>query len=164
VSAAANCTAPCTPGSIVTQALTESSLTITNNANGDILLQSVGDGATLTGQIGGSVLSLQNSSPPNTLTFTSDYINFAGAIATGRSGSFSSVDPGVTIAGDGLLNDFSAAGTGTFSSTFAPEPDSLSLTLLGLLPLALLVRRGRSGSVIAPSGSSRQSLSGKPRG
>jgi hypothetical protein len=128
-------------GSSVSQVLATSTLTIT--AGGKTLLASSGDNATLTGTLGQNSLSLGNSSPPNTLVFTSDYIDFSGAVATQRGVTFSVTDPLSIDSNDGLLNSFTASGTGSFAVSFAPEPSSISLILFGLLPLAFLLRRTR---------------------
>ena len=103
-----------------------------NNANSDVLLSSSGDDATLTGILGTTTLSLQNSSPPNTLVLSSAYINFASDVSTSRTTSFNLADP-VSVGGDGLLSSFTASGTGGFAVSFAPEPGSVSLMILGLV-------------------------------
>src|SRR5207244_754045 len=83
----------------------------------------------LSGRIGSHEASLKASdaasgTPPDTVTFASDFINFTGTINHGFSLSFSSVDSNDTSgglqqgAGD-FFKSFMAAGTGTFDTNFS---------------------------------------------
>jgi hypothetical protein len=146
VNAPATCVGSCTtPGAEVTQTLTDSILTIRLQSDNSLLLESFGTGASLFGSIGARSATLQNSEPPNNLDFTSDYINFASAITTGRSVSFSSVRPGISVGSDGLLNSFTAAANGTFSvelvSTPAPSTSILGATGLVMIGFLTAFRR-----------------------
>lgn len=71
---------------------------------------------------------------PNTIQFMSDYINFAGAT---NNGFAYSLTPGFTttsVPPFGLfINPFTAAGTGTFTSTASPVPEPGTVALLSSL-------------------------------
>ena len=92
---------------------------------------------------GATGLGLGNSSPPNTLTFTSDYIDFSDVAGTQRGVTFSVTDPLSIDSNDGLLNSFTASGAGSFCGELCAGTEFLSLTLFGLLPLAFLLLRTR---------------------
>ena len=64
-----------------------------------------------------------SGTPPDTVTFTSDFIDFTGTINNGISLSFSSVDSvdgsgGLQLGDGNFFKSFTAAGTGTFDTSF----------------------------------------------
>src|SRR5579871_1343765 len=83
----------------------------------------------LSGRLGSHEASLRASDaasgvPPDTVTFTSDFINFTGTINHGFSLSFSSVDTnddgnGLEQGDGGFFKSFTAAATGTFDTNFS---------------------------------------------
>jgi len=111
-----------------------------------LLLKITGSGGDLTGQIGGSAGNFETSNPPNLLTFASDFINFADAVSLSRSISFTSVTRAFSIARDGLLSDFTAAGTGTFAADYTKNsvPESGNLALMGVGFFGFAVARHRA--------------------
>lgn len=87
----------------------------------------------------------------NSLTFTSDFLNFSQTINRNMALSFTSASPGLSINGNGFLNSFTAAGTGTFASggipiriNAVPEPGVTALLGgLGVVGTVFGVRRRR---------------------
>jgi uncharacterized protein (DUF2141 family) len=83
----------------------------------------------LSGRLGSHEASLRASdaasgTPPDTVHFASDFINFTGTINHGLSLSFSSVDSddgsgGLQQGDGGFFKSFTAAGTGTFDTNFS---------------------------------------------
>jgi hypothetical protein len=96
----------------------------------------------ISGNLGGESGSFFASTPTENVTFTSDFLNFANTTERNFSIAFSSIIPQLSLNANGLLNDFSAAGTGTFASS--PRPLICCLTT----PASVSV----SGRVIAPNG------------
>jgi hypothetical protein len=81
----------------------------------------------------------------NTVTFSSDFIDFSGAADKGYSLGFTNATPYFGLAGTGLntyIADFAAQGTGTFAATFVPEPGAFAM-LAGLATGGMLLRRRR---------------------
>jgi hypothetical protein len=60
--------------------------------------------------------ALSASSISGTVTFTSDFLSFQNSVQRDLALAFSSISPSLHIGANGFLADFSAAGTGTFSS------------------------------------------------
>lgn len=104
------------------------------NGTRTILLQAVFTPYTFSGSGGSGGFSA--SSLSGGVSFASDFLSFAGVTQRDLGLTFSSIVPGLTIDGSGFLRDFTAAGTGTFSSnplaTVVPEPGSFGLVGAGL--------------------------------
>jgi hypothetical protein len=109
------------------------------------LLSASFSGGNLMGFVGGTTPQLSadsilsNMTNPVTVTYSSDFVNFANATQNDLSVAFSSWDPtggtsGLGIASDGLYNSATAAGAATFdtlgATTVIPEPSGLALSLL----------------------------------
>lgn len=103
-------------------------------------------GSSTTATLGGT----EGDGGADTVTFTSDFLNFAGTTVrdysitnTAISPSLNSLDP------NGYMKTWLGTGTGNFSSdpapqAFIPEPSTLGLLLVGgLIPLGAVVRRTR---------------------
>ena len=117
----------------------------------------------LTGSDGGGVADVSGDTggkgPVQTISFTSDFINFGTPVRDELTMSFTSVAPCFTVGtgtpdGSGCnqtgigtyLETFVATGTGSFAanpepSTFVPEPLTTSLTGLGLVALGYIGKR-----------------------
>ena len=113
------------------------------NGTRTILLQAIFTPYTFTGSGGSGGFSA--SSLSGTVTFSSDFLDFSNSIQRDVGVSFSSIIPGLTIdPSSGFLSDFTAAATGTFSSSpppiFIPEPSTYAMigaaAVLGLIALA----------------------------
>ncbi len=68
--------------------------------------------------------------------------------------TFSSIVPSLSIGANGFFNDFTAAGTGTFSSnpvpTFIPEPSTYMMMGVGMVgAFGLAFRRRRQARATA---------------
>ncbi len=107
------------------------------------------NGMVLAGQDGGSGASSSTSLPTAagasyTMSFSSAFLEFNLANPISADFSYSSLDPAMTIAADGLLGDFTAEDTATFSATATTsdvnEPAALGIMLAGLLTLYALRR------------------------
>lgn len=83
------------------------------------------------------------------VTFTSDFVNFAGSDTKGFSFGFASAQPFYQLNSDSVGNlyirNFTAAGVGNFNAQFAvPEPGSVALMVgMGVSGSAFLLRRRR---------------------
>ena len=106
----------------------------------------------LLGVIGGRTPQLSGNAPPDTVTYSSDFLNFNNGGEQNYSLTFSSWastgDGGglelSSTPGDDFFASATAAGTGTFDGQVSiPEPASGTLALIGLGALAR-VRRSRT--------------------
>jgi PEP-CTERM motif-containing protein len=106
----------------------------------------------LLGVLGGRTPQLSGNAPPDTVTYSSDFINFNNSGEQNYSLTFSSWastgDGGglelSPTAGDNFFASATAAGTGTFDGQVSiPEPASGTLALIGLGALARF-RRSRT--------------------
>jgi SdrD B-like domain/Domain of unknown function (DUF4214) len=66
----------------------------------------------------GNLLASTLSVPPDTVTFSSDFVDFTNATERDFSLSFSSIVPGISSGTGGFFVPFVASGTGTFGVTF----------------------------------------------
>ncbi len=94
--------------------------------------------------------SFSASSLSGTVTFSSDFLSFSSAVQRDVGLSFSSILPSLAVGANGFFQNFTAAGTGTFSSDpvpdFIPEPSTYAmLAAAAAVGLAGLVRRRRAG-------------------
>jgi hypothetical protein len=121
------------------------------NGNTNLLTIVAGAGATssgglLTGREGRSTGNFDGSEMPgngDSITMTSDFLNFASTTQRDYSISLNAVTPVIGLNANGYLNNFSANATGTFSSdpppAMIPEPSTLALVVL--TGISLLTRR-----------------------
>lgn len=148
----ASCLGPCVSGAAFVQGLTDSKISILRASDNALLLGITADFSRLTGQIGGAAGSLETSDPPNSLTFTSDFIDFSSAVSLSRSIAFTSATPFFSVAPDNLLRSFTAAGAGAFAVNFEavvvskaiPEPASAGLLGMAFLGMAVARRRTKA--------------------
>jgi hypothetical protein len=115
----------------------------------------------LTGPIGGTTPTLSADSTTNdTVTYTSDFVNFAQSTVQDFSMAFSSWDPLVTpptglgVNADNYYNSATTAGAATFDfqigSNVIPEPTSFSLLgLVGLVMLPAMARKLRRPATLS---------------
>ena len=92
-------------------------------------------------------MALVSDTTHETITYTSDFIDFSHTIERDLALSFSAVNPGLSIAANNFFAGFQADFTGTFDSDPAPstievpEPGSLLILAAGIGGIAVLVRR-----------------------
>jgi hypothetical protein len=116
------------------------------NGSRDILLQVVFTPFTFSGSGGSGGFSA--SSLSGFVSFSSDFLDFSNTTQRDIGLSFSSILPGLSIGANGFFNNFTAAGTGTFSSNpvpmFIPEPSTylmMGVALVGMFGFAVRRRR-----------------------
>ena len=118
------------------------------NGSRTLLLQVIFTPYTFSGSGGSGGMSA--SSLSGTVNFSSDFLDFSAAVERDVGLSFSSIIPGLTVGPNGFFVDFTAAGTGTFSSQpgpiFIPEPSTYLILAVGVM-LALVGLARRHGTV-----------------
>ncbi len=142
--------------SIVGQPLKQVLLTITANTpvgGNDLLLKIGMDGgglstAMLLGELGKKSLggtADPGLNPAVNFVYNSDFLLIDSSQERNYALSFSSLSSALAINGNGYLNSFKAAGSGTFAGTIVPEPGTAGLVLAGAGILAgFWRRRGRN--------------------
>ena len=113
------------------------------------IMPDLADETSLSGRKGAHSMVLSADSGTEVVTYTSDFIDFSHTIERDLALSFSSVNPGLSIA-SGFLSPFRTDFTGTFDSDPAPvvfeipEPGSLLILAAGFGGIAMALRRRRS--------------------
>lgn len=116
------------------------------NGSRTVLLQAIFTPYTFSGSGGSAAMSA--SSLSGAVAFSSDFLDFSAALQRDVGLSFSSILPGLSIRPNGFFFDFTAAGTGTFSSNpaplFVPEPSTYAMLAASAASgLVWLARRRR---------------------
>ena len=103
---------------------------------------------------GGTIFSLLGSTPAQTLTYTSDFLNFDNAtdydfslVMTAASSALSiaALDPTLTnVAGARTFNTTRADVTGGFAASAVPEPQNWALLIAGFGLVGVAARRRRT--------------------
>jgi hypothetical protein len=124
-----------------------------------VLLDNAVDGKTnlLTVQFNASILGMAGASTPlfwgqdglpgQSVTFTSDFLDFSSTSGSAFSWAMSNATPALQLGDGNFLADFAGNGLASFSTTvgspivMSPEPASLGLLLLGGVACAALTRR-----------------------
>jgi hypothetical protein len=112
--------------------------------------------AVLSGQLGGTAVSLSASTPASTISFTSDFMHFTSAntpvdfsfaiaeTAANPAVTRALVDPALTnVTGQRSLVSFRGNPTGLFASNGVPEPASWALMIGGFGVVGATARRRR---------------------
>ena len=95
-----------------------------------------------------------------TVTYTSDYLNFASP-GNSYALSLASITPALSIGPGGLLNSFTANIAGQFTGNPVPEPAALAL--LACAPLVLRRRSAGSPGHVCCSARSREGMDSSER-
>jgi hypothetical protein len=80
---------------------------------------------------------------PGTITFTSDFLNFAGTTMRGLSWDLTSISPLLAYAPGKALASFNASIAGSFSADVVPEPMTWALMIMGFGAAGAMLRRRR---------------------
>jgi hypothetical protein len=106
------------------------------NGGRTLLLQAVFTPFTFSGSGGSGALGA--STLTGTVTFTSDFLGFQNSTERDLALAFSSISPGLSIGANGFFNNFTAAGTGSFSANniVFPGPTLNILALPGAMQLS----------------------------
>jgi hypothetical protein len=146
-------TGPITPvannfGGFLQQRGINGTLTFIRNSDLSNLLTVMFSDAALSGfnNANGAAFVASEASAIGTVTFSSDYLLFAGSSADDMSISLTALVPVLQIGDNGQIRSFAATGGGQFSSDPGPtgpvpEPASLAMLGSGLLALGIAVRR-----------------------
>jgi hypothetical protein len=126
------------PISAGTLTFTSTSAVTYNGHTGTNLLTVAFSGGSLTGLMGGSTASYGNSTPPNTVTFTSDFLDFSSTTARDLVLGINGINPSLGFAFGGSRSH-SGVATGNFGADLSagspqgdvPEPASWALMLVG---------------------------------
>ena len=140
-------------GSLALLPISNGTLTFTATApvtwgghTGTNLLSVDFSGGFLSAILGGSTANYGNSTPPFTVNFTSDFLDFSHVVAKDFSLSFSGASPtfSAPLGSSGRSSRFS--GTGTFASEPEPQVPEIStwgMMVLGFGGAGLAMRNGR---------------------
>ncbi len=141
--------APVTSG---TFSITADSSTTFNGKTGTNLLSGTFSGGHFAAVVGGSTGSLLNSLPPASVTFKSNFFNFAGTTMRDITLGFEAINPLVgTTNGNftGTVNGLFGADLSSGSPGTVPEPASWALMVGGFGLVGAMARRRSSASVAA---------------
>jgi hypothetical protein len=132
-------------GSLALLPITDGVLTFTSAApitwgghTGTNLLTVNFSGGMLSALLGGSTANYGNSTPPFTVNFTSDFLDFSSSTARDLAFAIDAINPGVGFAFGGVRNNFGTV-SGNFGSDatagnpqgVVPEPASWALMFVG---------------------------------
>lgn len=106
-------------------------------------------GGSFTGLIGGSTATYGNSTPPNSVTFTSDFIDFSTSTARDLALAINAINPLLSQANTGgNVADFTGTVSGNFGTDAGggigngvPEPTSWALMIGGFAMVGAFARR-----------------------
>jgi hypothetical protein len=120
--------------------------TIIDNILHTNLLSGTFNNGDLSSPIGGHSATFSDSLPPDSVTFTSDYLNFSLSTNEAFAFSLTNVLPSLTAGGSpSFIHTATAAGSGVFSAApipqGSPEPATMALFGAGLTGIAVLLRR-----------------------
>lgn len=125
-------------------------------AAGANLLSGSFSGGELTGQFGGSSGGINASTGGgDTVTFTSDFLNFSNTVSRDLGITLTAVTPNFRPGSNGVLNSFRASAGGQFSSDPAPlinavpEPGTWAMLIAGFGLVGATARRRRTTTVAA---------------
>jgi len=122
-----------------------------NGHSGTNLLTVNFSGGAITGALLGSTANYGNSTPPNVVNFTSDFLDFSGSTARDLALAIDAINPSIGFAFNGH-RDHSGSVAGVFGADLSsgnpqgvPEPGSWALMLagFGLVGFALRSQRRR---------------------
>lgn len=143
--------APSTTGDL---SFTTASAVTFDGHTGTNLLTAHFTGGSLVGLVGGSVASFVTSQPPGTVTFTSDFLSFAGSTSRDIALAIDAINPSLSGGPSGLAN-FLGTVSGNFgadlssgSGSDVPEPAAWVMMVAGF-GLVGTIRRRTPRSVAA---------------
>ena len=140
---------PVTSGTISFTALAP--ITLGGRTGSNLLTAVFGDGGAFTGPVGGSTATYGNSTPPNSITFTSDFLDFSDSNARDLALSINAINPLLTAANIAANVGFAGTISGNFGVDTVggfpfpvAEPTSLALLALGVGFMATRKRRSQA--------------------
>jgi hypothetical protein len=136
-----NITQTFTASSMVTVTITRNTPATVGNGTRTNLLTIVFSGD-LFGGAGGNQASFNSSTPGDSVTFSSDFLDFTGTSARSSALAFSSVNPNFSLGAGNFLASFTADMAGTYSSNPPPVvtvPEPAAIVLLAGSGIACLV-------------------------
>ena len=146
--------APVTSGSF---SFTSASPVTFGGITGNNLLSGFFSGGAVTAQIGGSTANYGNSTPPRTVVFTSDFLNFSESTARDMALAIGGINPLIEAASfDQGMGSFSGTVVGNFGSdVFAggglpvvPEPGTWALMIGGFGFVGTAMRRRKTMATV----------------